>query len=251
MHVLVRGAFILPLRQLVLLPNSSILRLVCEQEPARPTLRGGPMLTKILVVYSAVVTTVLGGFTLAGTAAARAQDKVQQFDEIDVHRINVRELDGTIRMVISNHARLPGVVANGKHNAPVDRPYAGMLFYNDEGNENGGLVFGGHRKRTATSWMPAWPCRSIATGRVRSLCNSRECRTRKPHRWTDAVRDGADRQPAAPLPRPRQGRCGQRVADGPEREKADRAAGHTRRNAEHAVSGRGRKGRQSARTHPR
>ena len=103
------------------------------------------MLTKILVVYSAVVTTLLGGFTLAGTAAARAQDKVQQFDEIDVHRINVREPDGTLRMVVSNHARLPGVVANGKQNPPVDRPYAGMLFYNDEGNENGGLVFGGHR----------------------------------------------------------------------------------------------------------
>jgi hypothetical protein len=103
------------------------------------------MLTKILVVYSAVVTTLLGGFTLAGTVAARAQDKVQQFDEIDVHRINVREPDGTLRMVVSNHARLPGVVANGKQNPPVDRPYAGMLFYNDEGNENGGLVFGGHR----------------------------------------------------------------------------------------------------------
>ena len=99
------------------------------------------MLTKILVAYSTVLTTLLAGFTLAASAAA----KVQRFDEIDVHRINVREPDGTLRMVISNHTRLPGVIVRGKENPPVDRPYAGMLFYNDEGTENGGLVFGGRR----------------------------------------------------------------------------------------------------------
>ena len=62
-----------------------------------------------------------------------------------MHRINVREPDGTLRMVISNHARLPGVIDRGTEHPPVDRPYAGMLFYNDEGTENGGLVFGGRR----------------------------------------------------------------------------------------------------------
>src|SRR3954451_17500248 len=105
----------------------------------------GSMFIKVLVVYSTVVTTLLAAFTLAGSAAAGDQGKVQSFDEIDVHRINIREPDGTLRMVISNHARLPGVIARGKENPPVDRPYAGMLFYDDEGTENGGLVFGGHR----------------------------------------------------------------------------------------------------------
>ena len=99
------------------------------------------MLTRILAVYSTVLTTVLAAFTFAGPAAAR----IQHYDEIDVHRLNVREPDGTLRMVISNHARLPGVIVRGKENPRVDRPYAGMLFYNDEGTENGGLVFGGHR----------------------------------------------------------------------------------------------------------
>ena len=103
------------------------------------------MLTRILVVYSTVMTTLLAAFAFAGSAAARDQDRAQQLDEIDVHRINVREPDGTLRMVISNHARLPGVIVRGKENPPVDRPYAGVLFYNDEGTENGGLVFGGHR----------------------------------------------------------------------------------------------------------
>ena len=99
------------------------------------------MLTKILVVYSTVLTTLVAAFTLIGSGAAT----VQRFDEIDVHRINVREPEGTLRMVISNHARLPGVMARGKESPPIDRPYAGMLFYNDEATENGGLVFGGHR----------------------------------------------------------------------------------------------------------
>jgi hypothetical protein len=99
------------------------------------------MLTKVLAVYSTVLTTLLAAFTLAGSATAQ----VQRFDEIDVRRINVREPDGTLRMVISNHARLPGVIVRGKENPPVDRPQAGILFYNDEGTENGGLIFGGHR----------------------------------------------------------------------------------------------------------
>src|SRR5436190_3174026 len=99
------------------------------------------MLTKVLAVYSTVLTTLLTAFTLTGSAAAR----VQRFDEIDAHRINIREPDGTLRMVMSNHARLPGVIVRGTEHPPVERPYAGMLFYNDEGTENGGLVFGGHR----------------------------------------------------------------------------------------------------------
>jgi len=99
------------------------------------------MLIKLLAIYSSVVTTVLTGLVLAGSVAA----KPQSFDEIDIRRINIREPDGTLRMVISNRARLPGVVAAGKEHPPVDRPFAGMLFYNDEGDENGGLVFSGRR----------------------------------------------------------------------------------------------------------
>jgi hypothetical protein len=99
------------------------------------------MLTRILVTYSTVLTTLLAALTFAGQASAR----VQRYEEIDIQRLNVREADGTLRMVIANRARLPGVIVRGKENPRVDRPYAGMLFYNDEGTENGGLIFGGHR----------------------------------------------------------------------------------------------------------
>lgn len=47
-------------------------------------------------------------------------------------------------MVISDHARLPGIIVRGEEQA-FARPQAGMLFYNDEGSENGDLIFGGRR----------------------------------------------------------------------------------------------------------
>ena len=47
-----------------------------------------------------------------------AASKKTKFDEIDVQRINVLEPDGTLRMVISNHARLPGIIVRGK-----ERPF--------------------------------------------------------------------------------------------------------------------------------
>jgi hypothetical protein len=62
-----------------------------------------------------------------------------------VRRINLAEPDGTLRMVISGRDRLPGVIVKGKEQPKFDRPGAGMLFYNNEGSEDGGLLFGGHR----------------------------------------------------------------------------------------------------------
>jgi hypothetical protein len=96
---------------------------------------------RVLVIYSAVLSTVSAIVMLTGAKSARPQI----FDEIQAHRINIVEPDGTLRMVISNRDRLPGVIVKGKPSKPYDRPQAGMLFYNDEGSENGGLIFGGRR----------------------------------------------------------------------------------------------------------
>lgn len=80
---------------------------------------------------------------IARLSAARAPES-GQFDQITVHRINVIEPDGTLRMVISDHASFPGIIVRGKER-PFSRPQAGMIFYNDEGSETGGLIFGGRR----------------------------------------------------------------------------------------------------------
>ncbi|THD37016.1 MAG: hypothetical protein E7773_05655 [Sphingomonas sp.] len=69
-----------------------------------------------------------------------------RFDTIDVQRINVREPDGTLRLAIANHARIPGVIIGGKEYPNPNRTEAGMIFYNDQGDENGGLVFDGGLK---------------------------------------------------------------------------------------------------------
>ncbi|HEV2576526.1 MAG TPA: hypothetical protein VGU25_04890 [Acidobacteriaceae bacterium] len=97
---------------------------------------------KFLVVYSAVVSTVLLGVVLMG-----AKKGIQEFDELRVHRIDVVEPDGTLRMVISNKNRLPPVIIKGKEQPENGerRPQAGMIFYNDEGTEDGGLIFGGKK----------------------------------------------------------------------------------------------------------
>lgn len=98
---------------------------------------------QFLTIYSALLSTVFAVVMLIGATAHRSQS----FDEIKVHRLDVVEPDGTLRMVIANKDRLPPVIIKGQEHPEMGepRPQAGMLFYNDEGSENGGLIFGGHR----------------------------------------------------------------------------------------------------------
>lgn len=96
---------------------------------------------RFLTVYSAVLTVALASVVLLGM---KPEGTKASFDELTVHRINVVEPDGTLRMVISNHDRLPGIIKRGKER-PFERPQAGMIFLNDEATEIGGLIFGGHR----------------------------------------------------------------------------------------------------------
>lgn len=66
------------------------------------------------------------------------------FDEITVGRINIVEPDGTKRVIISNRTQFPGDFYRGKETRRPDRSdVAGLLFINDEGTENGGLVQSG------------------------------------------------------------------------------------------------------------
>jgi hypothetical protein len=66
----------------------------------------------------------------------------EEFAEIPVERINVREPDGRLRCVISNSDRFPGLILRGGE-YEHSRPQAGLLFFNDEQTENGGLIFDG------------------------------------------------------------------------------------------------------------
>jgi hypothetical protein len=95
--------------------------------------------SKAIGAYAAVVTMGLAFVLLTGLS----QGQSASFREINVERINVREPNGTLRMTISNHARMPGIIDGAREYPHPNRPEAGMIFFNDEGTENGGLVFNG------------------------------------------------------------------------------------------------------------
>ncbi len=77
-------------------------------------------------------------------AAWHKANEPTRFQEISVERINIVEPDGKLRLTISDAARSPGWVFHGK--PYPGRPHsAGMIFFNDEGQEDGGLTFGGRK----------------------------------------------------------------------------------------------------------
>jgi hypothetical protein len=86
---------------------------------------------------------------LALTAFARTL-RNPKFEELDVERINVVEKDGKLRLVISNRDRSPGPIAYGKPFGYPGGTRPGMIFFNDEGSENGGLTFTGKRNADGT-----------------------------------------------------------------------------------------------------
>lgn len=88
-----------------------------------------------------------GDFSLRRVAAAeQSSARHADFDTLTVHRINIVEPDGIPRLVIADKAEFPGSLFKGKELPRPDRTDgAGMLFMNDEGTENGGLIFGGHK----------------------------------------------------------------------------------------------------------
>ena len=95
--------------------------------------------------YAAVMTLAAAWLALGASGGVPAGGDAR-FRSIDVERINVREPDGTLRLAIASHARMPGIVIGKTEYPHPNRPEAGMIFYNDEGAENGGLIFDGGLK---------------------------------------------------------------------------------------------------------
>jgi hypothetical protein len=119
---------------------------------------------RFLAVYSGVLTVVFAatvglgirnGVSILHPVHAEESAKNATFEEITVQRIKVVEPDGTPRLVIADKAKFPGLFFKGKEGARPDRVgEAGMLFMNDEGTEDGGLIFGGYEGKdgVAHAW---------------------------------------------------------------------------------------------------
>jgi hypothetical protein len=71
----------------------------------------------------------------------------QRFTEIDVERINVMEADGTVKLVIANRDRAPDQVSEGQARPrPANNKSPGITFFDDAGDEAGGLKVRGDRR---------------------------------------------------------------------------------------------------------
>lgn len=91
---------------------------------------------RFLKIYAFAATLFCAVFLLSAFAS---ENKKKKFEEIDVERINVIEKDGKLRMVISNQERQhPGMENYKVYDRKRDA--AGMLFFNEKGDEAGGLI---------------------------------------------------------------------------------------------------------------
>ncbi|MGH8175385.1 MAG: hypothetical protein ACREV5_03870 [Steroidobacter sp.] len=101
---------------------------------------------KFLAAYSGVLTVMVTGALLSGFATDHRSPK---FDTITVQRINIVEPDGALRMVLSNNSRIPGIIMHGREYPDFGErkasTAAGILFYDAEASESGGLTFGGRK----------------------------------------------------------------------------------------------------------
>jgi hypothetical protein len=102
---------------------------------------------RLLKGYAIVMTLLLGSLSVA---AFRQSARKTRFTEIDVERINIVEPNGALRMVISNRPRSIGPIYKGKPFGYPGGDRPGIIFFNDEGTENGGLTFTGRKLKDGT-----------------------------------------------------------------------------------------------------
>lgn len=91
----------------------------------------------------AIVSTLACVVIVAAAFTRDGMPRREKFTEIDVERINVVEPNGNYRLIISNRARSIGPIYKGKPFGYAGGNRPGLIWFNDEGTENGGLTFTG------------------------------------------------------------------------------------------------------------
>jgi hypothetical protein len=109
---------------------------------------------RLVKLYAFGMTALMGVLVLTAFMQAPGGQATQgqraKFTEIDVERINVIEPNGNYRMVISNRPRSIGPIYRGKPFGYPGGTRPGIIFFNDENTENGGLTFTGQRNPDGT-----------------------------------------------------------------------------------------------------
>ena len=92
------------------------------------------------LVYAWLTLISIGvGFLLVGKAIS--DPAITTFDHLQVHRIDIVEPNGNPRVVIYNRVEFPGLYWGGKEYGHWSRDAGGFLFFNDDGDEVGGMTF--------------------------------------------------------------------------------------------------------------
>lgn len=105
--------------------------------------------------YYALSATVVGGVLLLGAAGAIHKAHNASFDTLTVHKIVVKDRQGKLAMVLTNHDDpMPSIFAGKKFYRNGGEINAGVgneiIFYNRLGNEQGGFVWDGVTKSDGT-----------------------------------------------------------------------------------------------------
>ncbi len=106
-----------------------------------PPMRRDPVIARLLTA-NIVLCVSLGAMLMS--AFTRQSPR-----ELTIERLNIVDSTGRLALVLSNGARLPGAVFAGKEypQSFVGRgKSAGMIFFNEVGDEVGGLIYEGARR---------------------------------------------------------------------------------------------------------
>ena len=130
----------------------------------------------LVFIWLAAITGSLGWIAWS---QAQADRKVTSFDEINVHRINIVEPDGKPRVIIANSKRMAGLYWGGKEYKHHQRNEGGFLFFNDDGDEVGGLIFKSQTKDGKSSAKSSLLFDQYKQGETLGLSYSEEDRKRQ------------------------------------------------------------------------
>ena len=98
---------------------------------------------RFLRCYALGVTVLGGALFLVG---AMHSTRLTEFDRIVAHRIDIVDRKGKLAMILTDHDDFPEPVMNGKtghRTSGADEN--GIVFYNQDGNEQGALIWDGRR----------------------------------------------------------------------------------------------------------
>jgi hypothetical protein len=97
---------------------------------------------RLLKAYAVISSTLLAVLIFAGAETSHKAT----FEEIDAERINIVE-HGKLRLTISNNERSPGPIIGGHYMKTREgKRGAGFIFFNDEGDECGGMTWEGKKQ---------------------------------------------------------------------------------------------------------